>query len=49
MLQRLKLIIYMTIKQNYVSNNMNVIIFLEATEKKIEKILGCTRYLGILY
>ena len=38
----------MTIKQKF-DNNMNVIIFLEATEKKIVKILGCTRYLGTLY
>ena len=28
---------------------MNVIVFLEATEKKRVKILGYTRYLGTLY
>ena len=38
----------MTIKQK-IDNNMNVIIFVEVTEKGIVKILGFTRYLGILY
>ena len=38
----------MTIKQKF-DYNMNVIIFVEATENEIVKILGFTRYLGILY
>ena len=38
----------MTIKQKF-DNIINIILFVEATEKEIVKILGFTRYLGILY